>query len=208
MSTTATNNNESGPSAITAASVKTMETWAKRQLTLKLMHKYHPTLYNSRVQVAFHEDLSNVREDLKEWVLLHGKLDALVNKNLNAVLNNKIILYSGDIALVEADAIVNAGNAAMELGSGVCGAIHLRAGPKLAEACQDALHQLQIKQINVGQVVTTQGFNLASKHVLHTAGPIVKNDEVTEQVCTDLENCYINCLEEVKKLKLRSIVRL
>lgn len=76
-------------------------------------------------------------------------------------------LIQNDITKMEVDAIVNAANRELLMGGGVCGAIYKAAGAtKMAKACST------LGPINTGQAVITPGFDLATKHVIHTVGPI------------------------------------
>ncbi|MHA1455243.1 MAG: macro domain-containing protein [Promethearchaeota archaeon] len=48
---------------------------------------------------------------------------------------SNIKIIQGDITDMEVDAIVNAANAQLILGSGVAGAIRIKGGPKIQEEC-------------------------------------------------------------------------
>jgi O-acetyl-ADP-ribose deacetylase (regulator of RNase III) len=85
---------------------------------------------------------------------------------------SRITLRKGDIARVQADAIVNAANNALWMGGGVAGAIK-RAGGKEIEA--EAVRQ---GPIPVGDAVVTGAGTLAARYVIHAAvmGTDLKTD--------------------------------
>ncbi|MFQ5415958.1 MAG: macro domain-containing protein [Myxococcota bacterium] len=76
----------------------------------------------------------------------------------------RIVLREGDIAAEEVDAIVNAANSGLVLGTGVAGAIRARGGPQIQAEC-DA-----IGPIAVGDAVVTGAGDLAARYVIHAAG--------------------------------------
>lgn len=85
---------------------------------------------------------------------------------MQAVLNDiSVELAQGDITALEVDAIVNAANSQLILGSGVAGAIRRRGGPSIQEEC------LQIGHCEVGDAVITGGGKLPARHVIHAVGP-------------------------------------
>ena len=71
-----------------------------------------------------------------------------------------------DITTLAFDAIVNAANAQLAPGGGVCGAIHRGAGPELAEAC------VRLAPCPTGEARITPGFALPARHVIHAVGPV------------------------------------
>jgi len=76
----------------------------------------------------------------------------------------RIVLLEGDIAEQQVDAIVNAANSALVLGSGVAGAIADRGGPSIAEECH------ALGPIEVGEAAVTGAGELAARLVIHAAG--------------------------------------
>lgn len=71
-----------------------------------------------------------------------------------------------DITRLKADVIVNSANASLLAGSGVCGAIHRKAGAELERHCRT------LGGCAVGQAKITPGFALPAKYVVHTVGPV------------------------------------
>ena len=72
-----------------------------------------------------------------------------------------------DIARVSADVLVNAANERLMEGGGVCGAIFAGAGrDRMSEACA------RIGGCPAGKAVTTPGFDLPCRWVVHAVGPV------------------------------------
>lgn len=76
----------------------------------------------------------------------------------------RIVLCEGDITLEQVDAIVNAANSALVLGSGVAGAIRARGGPAIQEECD------RLSPIGVGEAAITGAGHLPARFVIHAAG--------------------------------------
>lgn len=96
-------------------------------------------------------------------------------------------VIEADITTLALDAIVNAANEALLGGSGVDGAVHRAAGPKLLEACK------KIGGCPIGQARITEGFDLPSKWVIHTVGPRWHGGGSGESKL--LEACYVSSFE-------------
>lgn len=92
-----------------------------------------------------------------------------------------------DIITMDVDAIVNAANTNLKMGSGVCGAIFTAAGVNDLQAACDNL-----APIKTGEAVLTQGFKLPAKYIIHTAGPIYRDGKHGEEQL--LRNAYTNSL--------------
>jgi len=85
-----------------------------------------------------------------------------------------IEIVRADITTLGVDAIVNAANAELFPGGGVCGAIHRAAGPDLAAACRE------IGGCDIGGAVITPGFALPASFVIHAVGPIWRGGHAGE----------------------------
>ena len=77
----------------------------------------------------------------------------------------KISVLRGSVVYADTDAIVNAANAQLAGGSGVCGAIFEEAGwGDMQQACD------RIGGRPTGEAVSTPGFKLKAKFVIHSVG--------------------------------------
>lgn len=79
-------------------------------------------------------------------------------------MKDRIIVKQGDITDMEVDAIVNAANTDLVLGSGVAGAIRRKGGDSIQKECDE------IGPIPLGEAAVTGGGSLKPKYVIHAAG--------------------------------------
>ncbi len=124
----------------------------------------------------------------------------------NLVYSDGISLFKGDITTLNADVIVNAANSAMlgcfhPLHNCIDNAIHTFAGVQVRLDCNDIMKGREAEN---GEVIVTKAYNLPSRFIFHTVGPVVYG-RVTKENESDLAKCYRNCLAKADEMKLKSI---
>lgn len=115
---------------------------------------------------------------------------------MKKTINKSFIeLLEGDLAEMDTDAIVNAANAALQLGGGVAGAIRRKGGPIIQAECD------KIGGTFVGGAVITTGGNLKARYVIHAVGPRMGEGNEDEK----LRNATLNSLKVAEENHLKSI---
>ncbi len=116
-------------------------------------------------------------------------------------MNTKLTLERGDITKIAFDAIVNAANSWLLGGGGVDGAIHRAGGPKILEDCM----VIRARQggCDTGEAVITTGGNLPARFVIHTVGPVFRENDPKMPVL--LGNCYRNSLRLAVENGLKTV---
>lgn len=150
-------------------------------------------LVNVRPPAPLGDDfLSLERQYLADKLKERGVVDAE-----SLVYNNGITLWKGDITRLKCDGIVNAANSAL-LGCFVpchgCidNAIHTFAGAELRQECARIMAE-QGHEEPIGRAKITPAYNLPSKFILHTVGPVVCGP-LTDAHKKQLQSCYKSCL--------------
>lgn len=108
-----------------------------------------------------------------------------------------IELLQGDITRLKLDAIVNAANSSLLGGGGVDGAIHRAAGPQLRK------FNAALGGCETGQARLSPGFELPSKYIISTVGPVWQGGEHGEAEL--LADCYRHSLQLALQYAIRSI---
>lgn len=141
----------------------------------------------------------------------------IIKKNLNKNSTNSksnadpikfsFTLLREDLTIQETNAIVNAANGELHLGSGVAGAIKLKGGFKIQEECYEILRiENKNKSLKNGDVAYTKVGKFQNKnldYIFHAVGPMYFNGERNEKA--ELTNCFLNCFKLADKLKLKSL---
>lgn len=176
---------------------------------------------NTSDKKRLYRSLCNIREPLpisEEYIKIENEFLTKENINKGIVESNditqfikykesQICLWQGDITTLKIDAIVNAANS-QGLGCFIpchkCidNAIHSASGVQLRLECNKIMQKIEILQ--TGKAFITNGYNLPSKYVIHTVGPIIY-ENVTEKEILELKNCYINSLELAKENNIKTI---
>ncbi len=123
-------------------------------------------------------------------------------------LDGRVSLWRGDITTLAADAVVNAANSRM-LGCWVPGhycidnAVHTFAGVQLRAECARLMSEQGYPE-PTGMAKLTPAYNLPSKWVIHTVGPIVQG-RPSDLDCALLANCYGSCLAAAENVGAESI---
>ena len=122
--------------------------------------------------------------------------------------DQELYIWQGDITTLRADAIVNAANSGL-LGcfrpnhNCIDNIIHTMAGVELRLKCAE-LMDAQGHEEETGVAKITPAFNLPSKYVIHTVGPVV-DGALTAEHCAMLASCYRSCLQIAAENECKSI---
>jgi O-acetyl-ADP-ribose deacetylase (regulator of RNase III) len=112
----------------------------------------------------------------------------------------RIEIVQGDITDMDVDAIVNAANTDLELGSGVAGAIRNKGGPSIQRECDEH------GPISLGQAALTGAGDLKTEYVIHAAGMRLGGVVNRESLIAATENSLIKASENrVKALAFPAI---
>lgn len=111
---------------------------------------------------------------------------------VDSEINDKVSMYQCDITCLKVDGIVRSTNPSLDSSEGISGAIGKAAGTNLMR---------EIKTLNgccLGKAVTTKGYLLPAKYIVHTVGPHSEDDQM-------LESCYRECLKQMRVMSMKSL---
>ena len=168
----------------------------KRQLLHAILNTLKPgTLKGKNVELLNYL----LQSELYEKELTKAE-NIPTNKNIKGT---KLSIYQGDITTLKVDAIVNAANSQLlgcfqPLHGCIDNAIHSKAGVQLRDDCKVIIKKQKIVEAT-GKAKITRAYNLPSKFVIHTVGPIVQG-ELNDKHEEDLRQSYIHCLDICKKV--------
>jgi len=145
--------------------------------------------------------------DLQDRYLAAKTLERGVVPVAGLAYRDSMALWQGDITRLDADAIVNAGNPALlgcfqPLHDCIDNVIHSNAGVQARLDCQRIMGGAELPN---GEVVATPAYNLPSRFIFHTVGPIVSNGRPTERQAADLAKCYRSCLGKAAEMGLDTL---
>ena len=107
----------------------------------------------------------------------------------------EIIILRGDITDVDADAIVNAANTDLVLGSGVAGAIRRKGGPAIQDECDGK------SPVPLGEAAITGGGDLKARYVIHAAAMHLGGGVSAES----LRNATLNSLKRASESGIKTV---
>ena len=187
-----------------------VETWTSYSQRLMLLDRF-PALRESRRKVATQEidtdhegNVTAVRRRSLDDGIEAGSGDdisldvstASQSYEADDALNMKISLWTGDIARLKVDAVLNDANGSL-LGTagGVNGSIHRQAGDRLRVSCAHILEE-NGGEVPPGSAVVTPAFDLPAKFIIHAvAGEFDESADDEEDVKKALSDCYTKALE-------------
>ncbi len=164
--------------------------------------QFFRALCNLRMPIPATEEFIKLQDEyLSEQTRKRGVVDVE-----NFFYDDDIALWQGDITRLNSDAIVNACNSKLlgcfqPLHNCIDNCIHSFAGIQVRLDCNKIMRGGD--EAN-GQVKVTSGYNLPSKYIFHTVGPIVTGKITTQNEC-DLKSCYISCLDKAKEMDVKTI---
>ena len=123
-------------------------------------------------------------------------------------MDDRMILWQGDMTSLRIDSIVNPANSALlgcfcPLHNCADNIVHSKSGIELRLKCSEIM-RAQGHDEPTGRAKITPAYNLPCRYILHTVGPIIRG-RVTRQDRELLASCYRSCLKLAADNGLKSI---
>lgn len=153
------------------------------------------------LELLDHYLLDNITPNIKHITEIQT-IDKIFPKS--SIKNKGIIsLWKGDITFIDADAIVNAANSQMlgcfcPMHKCIDNCIHTFASPRLRDD-MNVIMKMQGFEEPTGTAKITRAYNLPSRFVLHTVGPIYPAQSHDESIKL-LKKTYESCLNLANEL--------
>ncbi|KAJ6226301.1 poly [adp-ribose] polymerase [Anaeramoeba flamelloides] len=179
---------------------------AKKQL--KKMQFEHKRELLKRLLTVLSFDLSGELNKQMDNILQYELSQRSIVTAESLQTTEKVAIWQGDITRLKVDAIVNAANCKL-LGCFVpnhpCidNCIHSWAGPRLRQECREIMKKQNFQDEPSGLAKITKGYNLPSKYVIHTVGPIANSKE--EEDPERLRKCYQSILQCAKENNIKTL---
>ena len=174
----------------------------------QMQWKLFRSLVNIRKAKPIGKDFLNLQDEFLQEIALEKGITDIKNLEPISKDEDKLYLWQGDITTLKVDAIVNAANCRMTgcyapMHMCIDNAIHTFAGVQLRLECAKIIDE-QGHLEETGRAKLTNAYNLPSKYVIHTVGPII-HGKLTDEDREKLASCYHSCLDIAYKYNLKSI---
>ena len=162
---------------------------------------------NMRPPIPASDEWLAMQDELLQGMIAEAGISG-IGDTTPAPSDSRLRLWRGDITTIAVDAIVNAANSEL-LGcwapnhNCIDNAIHTFAGVQLRAECARIM-EAQGHEEPTGAAKITLAYNLPSKYVIHTVGPIA-NGHPTDLHRRQLASCYRSCLDVAAEYDLHSI---
>lgn len=110
----------------------------------------------------------------------------------------RLEIYQGDITTLDVDAVVNAANTELRMGSGVAGALLVRGGQVIQDECD------RLAPIPLGEAAVTTGGNLRARYIIHAAAMGYRAGEGMPTP-TSVEAAYLNTFKRASERQMATI---
>lgn len=163
------------------------------------------SLFNIRMPAPVSDEFIAVQD---EYLREETRKKGITEIGALTPVEQDIYLWQGDITTLACDAIVNAANSAL-LGcfcpchGCIDNAIHTFSGVQLRLKCAEIMKRQGYGEA-AGSAKITPAYNLPSKYVIHTVGPIVR-EKPTKRDSELLASCYRSCLALAEQNGIQSI---